>query len=76
MNNYYDPNIKRSEIKYLRAMRILFINCDILDNTSLTKIFTDCNPDKVVNLAAQAGVRYSIKNPQIYMEVNVLVLNM
>ena len=49
-----------------------FINCDILDDISLTKIFSNYNPDKVVNLAAQAGVRYSIINPQIYMKVNVL----
>ena len=73
MNNYYDPNIKRSRNQILESYENFnFINCDILDNTSLTKIFTDCNPDKVVNLAAQAGVRYSIKNPQIYMKVNVL----
>ncbi len=73
MNNYYDPTIKRSRNKILKENKNFnFINCDILDNTSLTKIFTNYNPDKVVNLAAQAGVRYSIINPQIYMKVNVL----
>ena len=65
--------LRGQEIKYLKENKNFnFINCDILDNTSLTKIFTNYNPDKVVNLAAQAGVRYSIINPQIYMQVNVL----
>lgn len=73
MNNYYDPTIKISRNEILKENKNFnFINCDILDNTSLTKIFSNYNPDKVVNLAAQAGVRYSIINPQIYMKVNVL----
>ena len=65
--------LRRSRNEILKENKNFnFINCDILDNASLTKIFTNYNPDKVDNLLAQAGVRYSIINPQIYMQVNVL----
>ncbi|MBA65344.1 MAG: protein CapI [Candidatus Marinimicrobia bacterium] len=73
MNDYYDIIIKESRIKLLKDYENFnFVNCDILDNSGLTRIFKKFNPDKVVNLAAQAGVRYSLINPQVYMKVNVL----
>ena len=48
-----------------------FRKCDLKDYEALTKIFTDFNPDIVINLAAQAGVRYSLENPRSYIESNL-----
>ena len=48
------------------------IKIDISDRESLTKAFTDFMPNKVINLAAQAGVQYSIKNPYAYMDSNLV----
>ena len=79
MNDYYDPMLKeyrlsqittateRSEIKHV------FIKGSIADKELVDEVFEKHHPDIVVNLAAQAGVRYSIDHPEVYMESNNLI---
>ena len=73
LNDYYDPNLKLARLEQLNPYKnFTFDKIDISDRKSLTKAFTDFKPKKVVNLAAQAGVRYSIENPYAYMESNLV----
>jgi len=73
INDYYDPNLKLARIEQLKNnANFKFERIDIADRESLTQSFQNFNPIKVVNLAAQAGVRYSIENPYVYMESNLV----
>ena len=73
LNNYYDPRLKHARLEQLTPFKnFTFEKIDIADRESLAKTFTDFRPQKVVNLAAQAGVRYSIENPYAYMEANLV----
>lgn len=71
-NDYYDPLIKRNNIKgFLSKSRFKLIEADIRDRVGLDKIFDKFRFQKVVHLAAQPGVRFSLENPYIYFDVNV-----
>lgn len=73
VNDYYDPNLKQARLDQLNPFNnFKFDKIDIADRESLTKVFTNFKPNKVVNLAAQAGVRYSIENPYAYMNANLV----
>jgi UDP-glucuronate 4-epimerase len=73
LNDYYDPKLKHSRLDQLAPNKhFTFEKIDIADRESLTKAFIDFKPNKVVNLAAQAGVRYSIENPYAYMDANLV----
>jgi UDP-glucuronate 4-epimerase len=73
LNNYYDPKLKHARLEQLTPFEsFTFKKIDIADRESLTNAFTYFRPQKVVNLAAQAGVRYSIENPYVYMEANLV----
>ncbi len=75
MNDYYDVSIKEyrlSEIQKLANKNWTFIEGSIADRQVIDSIFDKYNPDVVVNLAAQAGVRYSITNPDVYIESNLI----
>lgn len=78
MNDYYDVNLKEYRLGRLNelAQRIsgsfCFIKGNIADKGVLNEIFARYQPDVVVNLAAQAGVRYSIENPDAYIEANLI----
>ena len=73
LNNYYDINLKRDRLKQLKHFKSFTFNkVDIADRESLTKSFQSFDPQKIVNLAAQAGVRYSIENPYHYMDSNLV----
>ncbi len=79
MNDYYDVSIKEwrlSEIQKCAEEHLdstwTFIKENIADKSLIDSIFHDYNPDIVVNLAAQAGVRYSITNPDVYIESNLI----
>ena len=73
INDYYDPKLKHARLEQLKPYKnFIFEKIDIADRESLTKAFTDFKPQKVVNLAAQAGVRYSIENPYAYMDANLV----
>lgn len=79
MNDYYDVNIKEyrlSEIEKIASFKNdsewKFIKGNIADKELVDKIFKEYRPNIVVNLAAQAGVRYSITNPDVYIESNII----
>lgn len=73
MNNYYDVNLKYARLAELRVHReFTFIKGDISDKATVMKAFEEYKPDVVVNLAAQAGVRYSLENPHAYIQSNII----
>ena len=72
MNDYYDPRLKEQRLEQLKDERFTFIRGDIADRTAIDSIFQDYKPAVVVNLAAQAGVRYSITNPDAYIQSNII----
>lgn len=72
LNDYYDINLKKTRLTNLEKKSISIVNVDISDKESLLKVFEDFQPEIVVNLAAQAGVRYSIDNPDAYVESNLV----
>lgn len=79
MNVYYDVSIKESRLKQIEALAEeqpgsiwTFIKGSIADKALIDQIFRDYSPSIVVNLAAQAGVRYSITNPDAYIESNLI----
>lgn len=74
MNNYYDVSIKEWRLKEIEKLggQWTFIRGDISDKNVIDKIFSDYKPSVVVNLAAQAGVRYSITNPDAYVQSNLI----
>ena len=73
INNYYDPKLKHARLDQLTPYKnFTFEKINIADRKPLTKAFTYFKPNKVVNLAAQAGVRYSIENPYAYMDANLV----
>jgi len=88
INDYYDPNLKYDRLKESGISKDLiyygkyvisskysnykFIKLDIEDAVNLNKVFSDHNFDYVCHLAAQAGVRYSIENPRVYIQSNIV----
>ncbi|MFF2450541.1 SDR family NAD(P)-dependent oxidoreductase [Neobacillus sp. NPDC058068] len=73
INDYYDVNLKFARLEKLEPFeKFTFIKGDISDKAMITSVFEEYKPNIVVNLAAQAGVRYSIENPDIYMQSNVI----
>lgn len=73
LNNYYDKKLKESRISKLRMYpNFIFIKGNIADKPFVQKLFDLYGPEIVVNLAAQAGVRYSITNPDAYIESNLV----
>lgn len=72
MNDYYDVGIKEDRLKMLSDKRFELIRGNIADRAVIDKAFAKFRPEVVVNLAAQAGVRYSIENPDAYIEANLI----
>lgn len=73
MNDYYDVTLKEERLKHLSANdRFVFIKGSIADKQLVENVFNEYHPLVVVNLAAQAGVRYSITNPDAYIESNLI----
>lgn len=79
MNDYYDVKIKEYRLQEIDktvekcpSSRWTFVRGSIADKVLITKIFAEHRPDIIVNLAAQAGVRYSITNPDAYIESNLI----
>ena len=72
LNDYYDVSLKQARLAQLRAhANFTFLNADIADRDAMAKLFGASNVDAVVNLAAQAGVRHSLTNPQAYVDANL-----
>ena len=78
LNPYYDPALKRARLEQLQATAartgtpFQLIEADLEDRAAVEAAFADHKPQKVVNLAAQAGVRYSIENPAAYIQANLV----
>src|SRR4051812_5000403 len=72
LNPYYDVTLKEARLAKLQAHRAFgFVRADLEDEAAMEKLFATQKFDAVVNLAAQAGVRYSIENPRAYLKANV-----
>ncbi len=78
MNDYYDVSLKEFRLKQIYGLEktvsgsFEFIKGNIADKPEINRIFSEYRPQIVVNLAAQAGVRYSIENPDAYIEANLI----
>ena len=72
LNDYYDLKLKKDRLKNLKHKNFKFVKCDISNKEDLENIFNKNKIDKVINLAAQAGVRYSIENPDTYINSNII----
>lgn len=73
MNDYYDVSLKESRLQKLEKFnKYTFIKEDISDKNKINATFKKYRPNIVVNLAAQAGVRYSIENPDVYIQSNIV----
>jgi len=74
MNDYYDVNLKRERLQQINDFQrdFVFMEGSIAEKETIDKIFADYKPAVVVNLAAQAGVRYSITNPDAYIQSNLI----
>ena len=74
ITDYYDVRLKHERLEELATYgeRFIFIKCNIADRPTIDDLFAEYKPAVVVNLAAQAGVRYSITNPDAYIESNLI----
>ena len=78
MNDYYDPKLKEYRLGLIEEKAMssqanhIFVRGNIADKALVDKVFADYKPGIVVNLAAQAGVRYSIEHPEAYIESNII----
>ncbi|RPG46951.1 MAG: NAD-dependent epimerase/dehydratase family protein, partial [Gammaproteobacteria bacterium TMED134] len=76
LNDYYDPQLKKDRLDVIgthaRADAFTFLKEDIADRDAMAALFRDYPFDVVVNLAAQAGVRYSLENPNAYVDANLV----
>lgn len=74
MNDYYDVSIKEYRLEEINKLNknFIFIKSDISDKDTIDNLFNEYKPSVVVNLAAQAGVRYSITNPDAYIKSNLI----
>ena len=72
LNDYYELQLKKDRLQQLERLdNFTFIECDLIDKNKLDEIFKQYRPQYVINLAAQAGVRYSIENPYAYLDSNL-----
>jgi UDP-glucuronate 4-epimerase len=73
LNNYYDVRLKQARLSRLTATPgFRFLKASLQDGPAVVRAFAEYRPQRVVNLAAQAGVRYSLENPQAYVESNLV----
>ena len=76
LNDYYDPRLKQDRLDVIgtheRAEAFTFLKEDIADRDAMAAVFVEHSFDVVVNLAAQAGVRYSLENPNAYVDANLV----
>jgi UDP-glucuronate 4-epimerase len=73
VNDYYDPALKEARLERLKKYEnFTEVRISLEDKAAIDEVFTTYKPQKVVNLAAQAGVRYSLENPQAYIDANIV----
>ncbi|WP_405080691.1 NAD-dependent epimerase [Pectobacterium versatile] len=71
-NDYYNVNLKLARLDRIKNDFFKFIKMDLTDRSALSTLFTEQQPDYVIHLAAQAGVRYSLENPYSYADSNLI----
>ena len=72
-NDYYDPSLKEARLaRHAKHPNYVHLRLDLADRIGMARAFAEHQPQRVVNLAAQAGVRYSIENPLAYVDSNIL----
>src|ERR1700752_4594513 len=72
LNSYYDPSLKKSRLALLGQHRgFSFVQGNLEDAEAVKAVFAASKPQRVIHLAAQAGVRYSITNPHVYIQSNI-----
>lgn len=72
-NDYYDPSLKEARLaRFADHPGYTHLRADLADGEAVNRAFAEFQPQRVVNLAAQAGVRYSLKNPQAYVQSNLV----
>ena len=72
MNDYYDPELKRARLaRTIDNDRYTHLQIDLADRDAMERAFAEHRPQRVINLAAQAGVRYAATNPHVYVQSNV-----
>jgi len=72
-NDYYDPSLKEARLaRHAEHQNYTHIRIDLADRSAMEHAFADHKPQGVINLAAQAGVRYSIENPLAYVNSNMV----
>ena len=73
VNDYYDVNLKEARLERVKAFdRFTEIRASLEDRTTVEHVFKEHQPERVVHLAAQAGVRYSLENPHAYIDANIV----
>jgi len=73
LNDYYDVSLKQARLAQIQEHeRFSFHKIDLSNREAIAKLFAEQKPDRVINLAAQAGVRYSLKNPHAYVDSNLI----
>ncbi|MFS2225624.1 NAD-dependent epimerase [Pantoea sp. B65] len=73
LNDYYDVNLKTARLDLLKSHpEFLFVACDLADRQGMAQLFASQGFERVIHLAAQAGVRYSIENPHVYADANLV----
>lgn len=73
LNDYYDVRLKEARLQRLTPRAgFSFLKASLEDRTAMEQAFAEFRPDRVVNLAAQAGVRYSLENPRAYIDANIV----
>jgi UDP-glucuronate 4-epimerase len=73
LNDYYDPNLKLARLKRIEHFEnFTFVKLDLADRENMATLFAEQKFDRVIHLAAQAGVRYSIENPMAYIDSNIV----
>lgn len=73
LNDYYDPTLKQARLDRLTPDKgFTFAKLELADREGVANLFAETKPDRVVNLAAQAGVRYSLENPHSYVDSNIV----
>jgi UDP-glucuronate 4-epimerase len=72
LNDYYDPELKKARLAQLTSDRYTDVRVDIANRQQIADAFSAHRPERVVHLAAQAGVRYSLVNPQAYVDANLV----
>ena len=72
LNDYYDPSLKEARLAMLRQRSgFRFAKLDVADREGMLALFGEAKPKRVIHLAAQAGVRYSLTNPYAYVDSNL-----